>query len=520
VSTSVPGRPTASGSGSKRGLRAGAAGLIGRLGLARAAVKPTVHAVRETAADARSSRLPQMAAALAYRTIFSLIPMIVVALALLRAFTTDQDIEKVLSRALEYTGVNQIAIEEKPPSAAAEWTILGPVPVLTPDPAESQPPPARLDKFIRDLVQRVSSIPFARIGWIGLGMLIYAALSMLVELERAFNQIYRVPIGRSWARRVTQYWTLLTLGSGFLVATFFVGEQFKGWAIRLTESQGWGGGGLTVGLIGFAVTVAISTLLFLLAYTTVPNTRVSIHAATAGAFVAAILWESGKWGFTQYVRVSAGSGYARLYGSIALVPLFMLWVYLTWVVALFGLQVSYHIQHVRMKTIAQPDEAGEPAIVDPAMILSLTVALAERFDKGEPADAPGLAERLKVQRPIVKQMLDRLAEGGLVHRIKNEGDGEGHERFALARPPGKIMAEEVLGLVESLEGAPGQGDPGGLAATLRQSRLDAVKGKDVASLAGPNAYPYTAAGRGSDDGEKTGGASHVTIPSTAAMPKS
>lgn len=477
-------------------VRSAANSALARVGLARSAVRPTVSAVRETAADARRSRLPQMAAALAFRTLFSLIPMIVVGLVLLRSFATDEDIEKVLSRAFEYAGINEIAVEDRPVSAGPQWMFLNGVPVAVPAaaaPGADEPVPAprsaRLDKFIRDLVQRVSSIPFVKIGWLGLILLFYAAISMLVEVERAFNQIYRVPLGRSWARRITQYWTLLTLGTAFLVATFFVGEQFKSWAIRLTESQGFGGGGITVAFIGFGVTVAISTLLFLLAYTTVPNTRVALPAALAGAFVAGILWETGKWGFTQYLRMSSTSGYARLYGSVALIPLFMLWVYVTWVIALFGLQVAYHIQHVRQRTIAQPNEALEPAIVDPAAMLSLMARLAERFDKGESADAPQLAAQLRLQRPIVKQMLDRLAEAGLVHRLESEEGPDGHERFVLARPPQRISAEDVLTLAEELAGDSEDGGRGGLALAMRRSRHDAVRGKDLASLVDGNGAP-------------------------------
>ena len=59
-----------------------------------------------------------------------------------------------------------------------------------------------------------------RIGWIGTGVLIYASLSMLVEIERAFNEIYHAPSGRSWLRRLVLYWTLLTLGPIFLLGGF------------------------------------------------------------------------------------------------------------------------------------------------------------------------------------------------------------------------------------------------------------------------------------------------------------
>ncbi|HWQ28598.1 MAG TPA: YhjD/YihY/BrkB family envelope integrity protein, partial [Dehalococcoidia bacterium] len=143
------------------------------------------------------------------------------------------------------------------------------------------------------------------------------------------------PAGRSWARRITQYWTLLTLGTILLFTTFYVGEKFKSWAADVGESTGlMGRGPVALAVIGYSVTVVISTLLLLLAYLTVPNTKVRWRPALVGAFVAAVLWEAGKWGFTQYLRYSAA--YERIYGSIALIPLFLLWVYLTWLIVLLG----------------------------------------------------------------------------------------------------------------------------------------------------------------------------------------
>ncbi len=482
----------------------GRAALLARLrarfsrGTAQVAFQPTVRAIRDTAAESQRSRLPQMAAALSYRTIFGLIPMMVVALVAVKAFfASEEDMTRVLADAFQYAGVSDIAIEEQQEPVVRNWTSLGGDSVYLPSPealtelrtAQIGPPaldrgPSRVDRWIADLVKRVGEIRWGTIGVIGIVTLLYAAIGMLVELERAFNQIYRVPVGRSWPRRITQYWTVLTLGSLFLVATFYVGEQFKSWAVEVAEKQGFvegGGGGLTIALIGYAVTVAISTLLFLLAYTTIPNTRVKLHSALAGALVAAILWEAGKWGFTQYVRFSASASYARLYGSIALIPLFLLWVYFTWLITLFGLQVAYQLQHVQKRTVAQPVEEIEPVIVDPSAIVSIAGLLAERFQAGEPATAQEVAERLAIQKPIATRMLDTLVTSSLAHKIDRGND---EKAYALARPPDRIDAEELLRVGEGLAGAEQQ--PDHLSGALRRTRSDFVHGKSLAALIATN----------------------------------
>jgi membrane protein len=363
--------------------------------------------------------------------------------------------------------------------------------------AEAQPPPpvrAHLDKWITDLVQRVGAINFRAISIIGLLALIYAAIAMLVEIERSFNQVYRVPIGRSWPRRIAQYWTLLTLGTIFLAATFYIGQKFTAWIIASAANGGWGslgGGGeqqtALLAAAGYFSTVAISTVLFLLAYTIVPNTRVKLLPALGGALVAALLWETGKWGFTQYLTFSAG--YARLYGSIALIPLFLLWVYVTWIVVLFGLSVSYYLQHGRRRTqAASRDLVVQPAIIDPGAIVAVMLILARRFEKdGRPVRTSSIAGELQLEPALVIQMLERLLASGFVHQVisarQPQIDAPVTEAsaFALARPPGQIDAESVLNLAESLV-CPLSKSVLPVAQCMRRARHEAVRGRTLASF--------------------------------------
>jgi membrane protein len=200
--------------------------------------------------------------------------------------------------------------------------------------------------------------------------------------------------------------------------------------------------------------------------------------AFVGALLAAILWEAGKWGFTQYVRYSAG--YSRLYGSIALIPLFLLWVYVTWCVTLVGLNVSYFLQYGRNPD-PRPEETIAPAFVDPASILSVMAAMARRFNDGQPVDPPLLAAKFALQEPVVRQMLERLAESGFLLRVQHE-DKPGF--YSLARPPENIDAEQVLRVGEDLAGRirPGAEELGQFGNALRESRLAVVHNRTLASF--------------------------------------
>jgi membrane protein len=432
-----------------------------------------VRLLRDATVEAQRSRLPQMAAALSYRTIFGLIPVMVVALIALKFFTTESDLTAAINKAMQYSGLSQIAVSDAP---------MGPFPQGE-GPTAPLESSQRLDQWIQQLVARVSGFNFQAVGIIGVVALLYAAISMLVEVERAFNQIYCIPVGRSWLRRVVNYWFLLTVGAGALFSTFYIGQRFTAGIEAWATTNG--GGRVILWLVGYLSTTAISTLLFVLLYVVIPNTRVKIGPAAVGALVAALAWEAGKWGFTEYLHNS--SGYAKLYGSIALLPLFLLWVYVTWCVVLFGLNIAYFLEYGHRANVAKPVEAINPEIVEPGSAVALAAALARQFEKGEPADPRSLGRVAGLHEALSAQILNRMVESGLAVKVRfKELDGF----YALARPADRISAEAILDIGEALIA---RGSEESIADTMRAARHEAVKGKTLANfVAAPPTKPAPA----------------------------
>lgn len=478
---------------------------------------PARHAwvlARVSIAHFQRSQLTRMAAALSFRTIFGLIPTLVVGLVLLTAYSTREQRREVITQLLTYAGISQIVVEPNtpadptsPPSTSPPAT---PAPTASPAPA---PDPAlvtmsdvvqqeanaqsaeRLDNFITDLLDRVGTIQFGAIGIIGMLTLIYAAISMMVEIEQAFNHLCNAPQGRSWTRRITLYWTLLTLGSLFLVTSFAAGESIRGFTANLAETEAFSFmRGTLLGVLGFAVTCAISTLLLLIVYTTVPNTRVQFGPALLGAVIAAIMWESGKWGFTTYVHYSAG--YSRLYGSLALIPLFLLWIYLTWLIVLFGLQLAYATQSYRtaqregltqsllvtLGVIEDPRPIRSGRLVDPAIVLGLLAKVADRFAKGQRTEPSAVSADLGLDDASASELLERLASANLVLRVGDEG------AVTLARPPDSIDAADVLLQAHHWGVGEARNAPGFLA-DLARKRVESLRGVSLATLMRSPATP-------------------------------
>lgn len=452
------------------------------------------------------SNISRMAAALAYRTVFGLIPVLAIGVAVLGGFASDKQIETTVREVLDFSGLSTIAVGEKAEAEGVsddttdatgeepsleepetEEPIENPVDEAPAEEAnepttdsagtgESASESESLDDWLKDLVVKVREVQFVAIGLTGFIMLIYAALSFMVEIERSANHIYRSPIGRSWVRRVTQYWTTLTLGTIFLVGTFYVGDRLTD---ALRSLQGVVGAGTALGpeFAGIAVSIAISFLLLLFLYMTIPNARVSLRCAAIGAFFAAVLWETGKFGFVQVVELSS---YQRLYGVIALVPLFLLWVYITWIIVLSGLQISYVLQNFRSFAMSDDEQHG-PVLVDPLMLVQVAVEVAGAFVAGRTAAVADVAKAIGLDEMTSLAMLVRLDEAGVLHRVP---EGQEREAFALARPASEISAMELLDLAGRMAGGHAEELETERFGTLRRAQQEAAAGMSLADLMG------------------------------------
>ncbi|MBK9188241.1 MAG: YihY/virulence factor BrkB family protein [Phycisphaerales bacterium] len=515
--------PTGNGTNTKARKGNAVTGLIER-SVQKAAQRPGllrrfVHVGQVAWAGMQRNQLTRMAAALSYRTIFGLIPMLVVSLVLLTAYSSQDTRKDMVYKVLDFAGLSVIAVPEAAAGDAAlvpGMNIYAPMVAAHASAAEqAAAAPAkrqRLDDWIASLLDRVSAFRFGTVSLIGFLTLFYAALSMMVEVEHSFNQIYNAPEGRSWVRRLTQYWTMLTLGMIFLVASFTVTASIRVWVEQAIDGKTAGvpfAGPLMVSLV---TAMPISTLMFLIVYSVIPNTRVQFGPALTGALFAGILWELAKNGFAAYVSFSAG--YAQLYGTIALIPLFLLWVYVTWLITLAGLQLAAAVQSYRLAsaqgltqaflaTLGLAEDVA-PArrlrVVDTGSILVVAMAVAERFAKGKTSGHADIAAETGADELVVSDMLERLAGAGILLRVS---DAEQEGTYTLARPPAQIEAVKVLELAH----APGGTDrlssmP--VMCELTKARSAALAGKSLADLLGlaPPAATHAA-------GEAPAGASPV-----------
>ena len=168
----------------------------------------------------------------------------------------------------------------------------------------------------------------------GTAFLIITAILLMSTIEKSLNRIWRVPSPRRPANRIAVYWAVLTLGPLLMGASLALTSYFAALPVLAPEFvRGWVQT-MVLALTPFVVTFLAFTLIFIV----VPNRRVRWHHAVAGAFLSTLLFEAAKRGFVFYI--SKFPTYERLYGALATIPLFLVWVYVSWVVILLGASVT------------------------------------------------------------------------------------------------------------------------------------------------------------------------------------
>ena len=417
--------------------------------------------------------VPIMAAALAYRTIFSLIPLLFIGMLILGLFQDRATLVRdILARLLDQTGLSQ---------------------VLATNSAESS---FDLQAWLDTVVGKVGTISFTGIGLVSVLTLAYAAISLMMEMERSFNALFGVSRGRPIRQQLMQYWLMISLGPLLVAASFMIGEQFRRLAQSLAEQggqivDGVSGGsiGLASGLVvlaGYATTVLVTGGLLWVLYLTLPNTRVKPLPAFYGALVGGMLLELAKYGFSLYL---AHAGFKTLYGSLALLPIFLMWIYVTWVIVLVGVRTTALIQHgalrsgalVRAVAALGGARSLAPVSADASSAISVAAAVARAFARGKALDADAIAQRTGLDVVVCRQIARRLQDRGVLHTISQPGRDP---RYALARPPSDVSLRELLEVGHALmqTPVPGSSSEGDALVTMRRAALASLGTRSLADL--------------------------------------
>ncbi len=309
----------------------------------------------------------------------------------------------------------------------------------------------------------------SRLGVLGFMVLIVTSILLLATIESNFNQIWRVARQRPWFSRVTTYTSVLVLGSLFAGASLTLSAKIQ----TALVTHGPIDPGIMAWLHAWALPLGLSTLAFLVAYLAIPNASVSIKSATVGALCGAILFEAGKFVFAR--TTGASVNLSILYGSLAVLPIFLIWLYYTWIVVLVGLEVAYTHQYrgARSRPSLENDAMGELHVG-----LDVYLAVASRFLHSQPPHtADSLSRELCIPSDRTATAVRRLARGGLIYRAGNEQSKR--PIWIPATPPDGTKLADVLGVLTS-KISEGPRTESGALATFFEAGANALGDRSVA----------------------------------------
>lgn len=353
--------------------------------------------------DIHSGALTMRAMSLVFTTLLALVPLIAVSFSVLKGFGVHNQIEPALLQLLAPLGERSHEITER-------------------------------------IVGFVDNIKVGVLGAVGVALLLYTAISLIQKVEESFNYTWNVRRRRTLVRRFSDYLSVLvigpllvflalgitaTLSSTTVVQALMAIEPF-GYLLRLATR-----------LLPYVLVIAAFTFIYVL----IPNTRVRVRHALYGGVVAGILWETVGRLFASFVATS--TNYTAIYSSFAILLLFMIWLYLSWLILLFGSSIAFYRQYPEY--LLAPGRTGIRLshAQDEQLALTVMLAVVRAWYRGEsPPDRDTLARSLAVPVHPVDRVLDALAEHGLLASSGPEGGG-----FLPAAPPELTSVKQVLDAV-------------------------------------------------------------------------
>lgn len=357
------------------------------------------------------NRAEQLAAALSYYTIFGIVPLAIVAVLIFNSIPAYKATGERVKR-LVYQELRLTSIEYADPE----------------DPEKSKVLTDYLDEVINRFFESINK---GSLGLISAILVIWAALRLLSLIEIAFNHMWYVPKGRRFVHRVINYWALLTLGPLLLAAGLYVTTQFT--ILKNIEA------GLAT-VLGPIVSYLLSVLALFLLYLIMPNAKVQAGPALWGAAVASLVWSFAKWGFGIYVLELIP--YSAMYGVLGLIPLGIFWIYVTWMIVLFGLQLAFVVQHFDTLEAAETPKAKEAEgrfIANDMTAIAVAREIAAAFESGRaPVSIDEVCSRLDIPGEFGQKFLDELVNRGLLGKTSDP-----HRGYVLLQVPAHIRLSQI-----------------------------------------------------------------------------
>ena len=327
-----------------------------------------------------ASGLPTLRAmSLVYTTLLSLVPLLAVGFSVLKGFGVHNQIEPMLLHLLSPLGSQGVDIT----------------------------------KYI---ISFVDNIKVGILGVMGIALLFYTVVTLIQKIERAFNSTWHISEYRGLAQRISDYLSIIMVGPvlifSALAMTATITSSSAVTAINNIQPFGY-----LFGFVGAVLPYILVIVAFTFIYMLIPNTRVKFRSALVGGVIAGILWETTGWLFASFVAGS--SNYTAVYSGFAILIIFMIWLYLSWLILLTGSSIAYYHQHPESIT-----KSNQPLTLScqqkEKIALLVMFRIASHFHHNKtPWTLETLAENLNLSIESLSDVLKALEKNKII--IPNSG---------------------------------------------------------------------------------------------------
>jgi len=283
------------------------------------------------------------------------------------------------------------------------------------------------------------------IAGIGIVFLLWTVLKLLSHIERSFNDIWDVKKPRTYGRKFSDYLSIMLISPILFIlsssVTVFITTQIT----MITQK---------VALIGMFNPViffmmkftpyCLMWVLFIFMYILMPNTRVNFSSGMIAGVIAGTIFQIVQW---AYVDFQVGvARYNAIYGSFAALPLFLIWIQVSWLIVLFGAEISFAYQYVDTYDF-EPDRNHISPKFKKLLSLQIARLIISTFSKGQtPLTALKISQNLEIPIRLVQQILDELVDVGVLSTTELK------ENEALSFQPARdINFITIRSIIQALE---------------------------------------------------------------------
>ena len=339
---------------------------------------------------------------LVYMTILSLVPLLAVMFSVLKGFGVHNQLQPLLLNLLEPLGEKGVEITT---------TILS----------------------------FVDNIKVGVLGAVGLGLLLFTVVSLIRQIEVAFNSTWRVRKLRPLIERFSHYISVLMVGPLLIFSAIGLSQSFEHISLfrQVIETDT---GAFFYNMMSVYLPFFMTVFGITFVYMFVPNTRVKFTAALFGATITTLLFRVASFVFTLFIAGS--TKYDAIYSAFATIIILFIWIYIIWLILLLGSSIAYYFQHSEKMLFLYRDEELSPYESEALALQIMVIVTRNYYAERPPVGLETISQQLQLPDDLVETMVYQLEKGGYLTIIDNDD-----QSLLPGCPPEETTSAELLAYI-------------------------------------------------------------------------